>query len=109
MTLGAVQYLATARTALEMSGRVDTDSHIKLPTNLRNGQFLSISSSSKCADLSSTESRSTVVYCVRTEFGRRYRYIANKGIGDDGMCCKFITALRVRDQKESTELAAHAR
>ena len=40
-----------------------------------------------CAGLSSTESRSTVVYCVRTEFGRHYRYIANKGTGDDGMCC----------------------
>ena len=39
------------------------------------------------AGLSSTESRSTVVYCVRTEFGRHYRYIANKGTGDDGMCC----------------------
>ena len=39
------------------------------------------------AGLSSTESRSTVVYCVRTEFGRHYRYIANKGTGDEGMCC----------------------
>ena len=45
--------------------------------------------SRKCrsAGLSSTESRSTVVYCVRTEFGRHYRYIANKGTGDEGMCC----------------------
>ena len=39
MALGAVQYLATARTALAISGRVDIDSHIKLPTNSRNGQF----------------------------------------------------------------------
>ena len=54
------------------------------------------------AGLSSTESRSTVVYCVRTEFGRHYRYIANKGTGDDGMCCEFIAVLRVRDQEEST-------
>ena len=54
------------------------------------------------AGLSSTESRSTVVCCVRTEFGRHYRYIANKGTGDDGMCCEFIAVLRVRDQEEST-------
>ena len=54
------------------------------------------------ASLSSTESRSTVVFCVRTEFGRHFRYIANKGTGDDGMCCMFITVLRVRDQEEST-------
>ena len=56
----------------------------------------------KSAGLSSTESRSTVVYCVRTEFGRHYRYIANKGTGDDGMCCESIAVLRVRDQEEST-------
>ena len=32
------------------------------------------------------ESRSTVVYCVWTEFGRHYRYIVNKGRGDmEGM------------------------
>ena len=31
-----------------------------------------------------TESRSTVVYCVWTEFGRRYRYIVNKRAGDYG-------------------------
>ena len=41
----------------------------------------------RSAGLSSTESRSTVVCCVRTEFGRHYRYIANKGTGDEGMCC----------------------
>ena len=41
----------------------------------------------RSADLSSTKSRSTVVYCVRTEFGRHCRYIANKGTGDDGTCC----------------------
>ena len=35
----AAQYLATALTALEMSGRVWVDSHISEPTNLRNGQF----------------------------------------------------------------------
>ena len=54
------------------------------------------------AGLSSTESRSTVVYCVRTEFRKHYRYIANKGTGDDGMCCEFIAVLRVRDQEDST-------
>ena len=37
--LGAVQYLATARTAFDMSGRVDIDIHVKLPTNSWNGQF----------------------------------------------------------------------
>ena len=29
-----------------------------------------------------TESRSAVVHCVWTEFGRHYRYIVNKGTGD---------------------------
>ena len=35
----------------------------------------------KCRSIN-TESRSTVVYCVWTEFGRHYRYIVNKGTGD---------------------------
>ena len=44
IALGAV-HLATARTAFEMSGRVDFDGHIKLPTNSRNGQFFTSPSS----------------------------------------------------------------
>ena len=49
-----------------------------------------------------TESRSTVVCCVWTEFGRHYRYIVNKGTGDDGgYGCEFIIVLTVRGQEES--------
>ena len=49
-----------------------------------------------------TESRSTFVYCVWTEFGRHYRYIVNKETGDDGgYGCEFIIVLGVRGQEES--------
>ena len=42
------------------------------------------------------ESRSIIVYCVRTEFGRQYRYIVNKGTEDDGgYGCEFIIVLGV--------------
>ena len=37
IALDAVQFLAITRTAFEMSGRVDVDSHIKLPANSWNG------------------------------------------------------------------------
>ena len=47
-------------------------------------------------------SRSTVVYCVRAELGRHYRYIVNKGTGDDGgYGCGFIIVLGVHGQEES--------
>ena len=49
-----------------------------------------------------TESRSTVVFCVWTEFGRHYRYIVNKGTGDGGgYGCEFIIVPGVRGQEES--------
>ena len=68
MALGAVQYLATARTAFEISGRADIDSHIKLSTNSRNGQFSTPSSSSNSS--SSTPTRSgTLCVEVTQSFG----------------------------------------
>ena len=39
IALGAVQYFATARTAFEMSGRIDIDSHIKVRSNSRIGHW----------------------------------------------------------------------
>ena len=57
MALGAVQYRTTVRTALEMSGRVDNESHIKLSTNSRNGQFSTFSSSSNSPSFTPTRSR----------------------------------------------------
>ena len=55
----------------------------------------------KCRSIN-TESRSTVVFCVWTEFGRHYRYIVNKGTGDDeGYGCEFTIVLGVRGQEES--------
>ena len=57
----------------------------------------------KCRSIN-TESRSTVVvYCVRTGSGRHYRYIVNKGTGDDGEYgCEFIIiVLGVNGQEES--------
>ena len=48
------------------------------------------------------ESRSTVVYCAWTEFGRHDRYIVNKGTWDDGgYGCEFTIVLGVRGQEES--------
>ena len=55
IALGAVQYLATVPTAFEISGRVDIDSYIKLPTNSRNGQFSTLSSSSNLSSLHQLE------------------------------------------------------
>ena len=46
IALGAVQYLATARTAFETFVRVNIHSHIKLPINSWNGPFSTPSSSS---------------------------------------------------------------
>ena len=51
---GAEQYLATDRTALEISGRVEIASHIKSPTRSRNGQLSISSFSSNSSSLTPT-------------------------------------------------------
>ena len=68
MALGAVQYLATARTALAISGRVDTDSHIKLPTNSRNGQFSTFSFSLNSSSFTPTRSGTLCVEVTQNVF-----------------------------------------
>ena len=55
----------------------------------------------KCRSIN-TESRSTVIYCVWTEFGRHSRCIIYKGTRDDGgYGCEFIIVLGVCAQEES--------
>ena len=54
MAFGAEQYLATDRTALEISGRVEIAYHIKPPTGSRNDQLSVFSSSSNSYNLTPT-------------------------------------------------------
>ena len=68
IAIGAVQYLATARTAFEMPGRVDIDSQIKLPTNSRNGHFSTLSSSSNSPSFTPTRSGTLFVEVTQNVF-----------------------------------------
>ena len=43
-SFGMQQYFATARTTFEISGRIEVDSLMKLPTSSRNDQFSTSSS-----------------------------------------------------------------
>ena len=64
---GAGQYLATDRTALEISGRVEIASHIKPPTSSRNGQ-LPVSFSSSSSSLNPTLSGTLCTKVTRNFF-----------------------------------------
>ena len=65
---GAEQYLATDRTALEISGRVEIASHIKPPTSSRNGQFSLSSFSSNFSSLTPTLSGTLCTEVTRNFF-----------------------------------------
>ena len=68
MALGAGQYLATDRTALEISGRVEIANHIKPPRSSRNGQLSVSSSSSNSSSLTPTLSGTLCTKATRNFF-----------------------------------------
>ena len=65
---GAEHYLATDRTALEISGRVEIANHIKPPTSSRNGQFSVSSFSSISSSLTPTLSGTLCTEVTRNFF-----------------------------------------
>ena len=68
MAFGAELYLATDRTAVEISGRVEITNHIKPPTSLRNGQLSLSSSSSYSSNFTPTLSGTLCTEVTRNFF-----------------------------------------
>ena len=109
MALGAVQYLATARTALAISGRVDIDSHIKLRTNSRNGQFSTLSSSSNSSSSAPTRSGTLCVEVTQNVFTiithrQTFSGISSEYPSSVRVCCGNLHTIRFNSSRNTSNL-----
>lgn len=64
--MGSEQYLTTVCTALEISGGVDVDNYITLPTNSRNGRFPVISSSSYSSNFIPAPTKRNIAFAIQS-------------------------------------------